>query len=251
MVMTVTKSRRVGLARALSKLGFCSRSRAFELIREGKVEINGVVHRDPEHPVRLQKDQLEVEGCNVGFENRIYLMLNKRRGVVTTASDEKGRETVYASLPPDLPWLGPVGRLDKASEGLLLFTNDSEWASRVLAPETHLPKIYHVQIKGDLTEASRKSILTGSKTKEGEELCAQKVSVIRKGERNAWLEIVLDEGKNRHIRHMLAALDIDVLRLVRIAIGPLQLGNLSKGTCRQLAFQEKQAFDRALSAKLG
>ena len=248
--MTGAKPRRFGLARSLSKQGFCSRSRAFELIRAGKVKVNGVARRDPEYPVRLDKDRLEVAGETVGLERKIYLMLNKGRGAITTASDEKGRETVYASLPQDLPWLGPVGRLDKASEGLLLFTNDSEWAARILAPETHLPKIYHVQVKGQVTEANLESIRAGIKTKEGGVLCAQKVSVIREGDRNAWLEIALDEGKNRHIRRMLAALDINVLRLVRIAIGPLQLGDLAKGACRQLAPKETQALDRALSAKL-
>jgi 23S rRNA pseudouridine2605 synthase len=248
--MTVSKPRRVGLARALSKLGFCSRSRALELIGEGQVKLNGVLRRDPEYPVRLDKDRLEARGQKLGAQNRIYLMLNKTRGAVTTASDEKGRETVYASLPPDHPWVGPVGRLDKASEGLLLLSNDSEWSARILAPETHLPKIYHVQVKGDVTEAAFTSMRAGIKTKEGEVLGASEVSVIRKGERKAWLEIALEEGKNRHIRRMLAEVGIEVLRLVRISIGPLKLGVLAKGACRPLTPEEKRAMDRAMRARL-
>ena len=133
-------SRRVGLARALSKLGFCSRSDAFDLIRAGKVRLNGNVHRDPDFPVHMDKDRLEVNGRAVIAESRAYLMLNKPRGVVTTVSDEKNRQTVTSFLPEDIPWVSPVGRLDKASEGLLLLTNDSEWSARVLAPETHLEK---------------------------------------------------------------------------------------------------------------
>jgi 23S rRNA pseudouridine2605 synthase len=249
--MTVAKLRRVGLARALSKLGFCSRSCAFELIRAGKVKVSGTIRRDPEYAVRMEKDRIEVDDQKIKSEGKIYLMLNKPRGVVTTVSDEKGRETVYAGLPQDLPWVGPVGRLDKASEGLLLLTNDPEWSGRILAPETHLAKIYHAQVRGEVTKAALASIRAGIKTKEGDVLNAQNVSVIRRGERNAWLEIALNEGKNRHIRRMLAAHQIEVLRLIRIAIGPLLLGDLAKGACRLLTTEEKQGLDRAMhDAKL-
>ena len=140
------ESRQVGLARALSKLGYCSRSKAAELIRAGRVQLNGATRKNPETPVRLQRDRIEVDGSAVNAKSKIYLMLNKPRGVVTTASDEKGRETVYSCLGEGLPWIGPVGRLDKASEGLLLLTNDSEWASRISDPNTHLDKTYHVQV---------------------------------------------------------------------------------------------------------
>src|SRR6202050_2452194 len=112
------ESRRIGLARALSKLGFCSRSQAAKLIREGRVQLNGATRRDPETPVRLDCDQIEVDWNVVTAESKIYLMLNKPRGAVTTASDEKGRATVYENLSKDLPWVAPVGRLDKASEGV-------------------------------------------------------------------------------------------------------------------------------------
>jgi len=154
--------RRVGLARALSKMGYCSRSRAFELAREGRVRVNGEARRDPESAVRMEKDRITVDGRAVEVGKRIYLMLNKERGVLTTASDEKGRATVYAYLSDRRPWVAPVGRLDKASEGLLLLTNDSEWAARVLRPEMHLEKTYHVQIgtvaKAALLEALRDGI---------------------------------------------------------------------------------------------
>ena len=176
-------------------------------------------------------------------------MLNKPRGVVTTASDEKDRQTVYAFLPDDIPWIAPVGRLDKASEGLLLLTNDSELSARVLAAETHLDKTYHVQIAAIAGDELLESMRKGVKTREGDFLRVKSVGILRGGKRNTWLEIVLDEGKNRHIRRMLAEFAIEVLRLIRISIGPLSLGNLPKGSCRPLTREEIQALDRAMNRR--
>ncbi len=238
--------KKVGLARALSKLGYCSRSQAAELIRAGRVKLNGALRRNPEAPVHPSKDHIEVDGTPLAASAKIYLVLNKPPGVVTTASDEKGRETVYAYLPKNLPWLAPVGRLDKASEGLLLFTNDSEWAARVTAPEKHLEKTYHLQIGAVAGEALLSALRDGVRTHDGAFLRVKQASVLRQGERNSWLEIILDEGKNRHIRRLLEHLNIEVLRLVRVAIGPLTLGDLRKGATRPLASEEKQALDGGL-----
>jgi len=237
------------LARALSKLGYCSRSRGFELIRAGRVAVDGRIRRDPETPVRVEQDRIEVDGREVASQAKIYLLLNKPRGVVTTAADEKGRETVYACLSRGLPWVAPAGRLDKASEGLLLLTNDSEWAARVSAPETRLDKTYHVQV-ACVADAALIERLTKGVASEGERLRVKAARILRGGEKNTWLEIVLDEGKNRHIRRMLAALRIEVLRLVRVAIGPLILGELPKGTSRPLTEMEKHRLDAAMSQHL-
>lgn len=242
------RSRRIGLARALSKLGYCSRTQAFALIRAGRVTLNGAVRRDPESPVNLKGDRILVDGQALAAFTPVYLMLNKPRGVVTTAADEKGRRTVYDCLPAGLPWLAPVGRLDKASEGLLLLTNDSEWAARITAPETHLDKTYQVQI-GALADAALLHALQKGVTVDGERLQVKGSGVVRQGQRNTWLEIVLDEGKNRHIRRLLAALEIEVLRLVRVAIGPLVLGDLTKGSSRQLTTTEKYTLDDAMRYK--
>jgi 23S rRNA pseudouridine2605 synthase len=238
----------VGLARALSKLGFCSRSTGFELVRAGRVRLNGSVSKNPEAPVRLERDRVEVDGTAIVRARHLYWMFYKPRGLVTTAQDERGRETVYARLPKGLPWMGPVGRLDKASEGLLLFTNDSEWAGRVTSPESHLDKTYHVQIGSVAQESMLRMLVGGVQTGPGAVLSAKRAKVIRTGEKNSWIEIVLDEGKNRQIRRMLDACGAEVLRLVRIGIGPLELGQLGKGQARELTSEEKANLDRALGA---
>jgi 23S rRNA pseudouridine2605 synthase len=248
-VTGTNRSRQVGLARALSKLGYCSRSEAFDLIHAGRVRLNGAVRRDPEARVHAEHDRIEVDGQPVAATARAYLMLNKPRGVVTTASDEKDRQTVYAFLNAALPWVAPVGRLDKASEGLLLLTNDSEWAAQVTAPTSHLDKTYHVQIDRVADTALLESISKGVRTEDGELLHVVSVRILRGGKKNTWLEIVLDEGRNRHIRRMLASLGVAVLRLVRVAIGPLPLGHLPKGDVRPLTSEEKQALDQALRAR--
>ena len=234
--------RRVGLARALSKLGHCSRSQAAVLTREGLVKLNGRVRRDPETPVDLDSDKIVVGERAVLAREFVYLILNKPRGVVTTASDEKGRETVYAYLDQDLPWVAPVGRLDKASEGLLLLTNDSEWAGRILAPEWHVEKIYHVQIRSSDPDAVAE-LLSRAVASEGEFLRARRVEVLRRGRSNAWLEIGLEEGKNRQIRRMVDGCGAEVLRLVRVAIGRVELGTLAKGKVRRLTAVEKAVLD--------
>jgi len=244
--VTSLSTARVGLARTLSKLGYCSRSAAFSLIRAGRVSVNGTIQRDPERSVNWRRDRIEVEGHAVSAPGKIYLMLNKPRGVVTTAADEKGRQTVYENLDPNLPWIAPVGRLDKASEGLLLLTNDSEWAARVTAPNAHLEKTYHVQIAAVADERLLATLTKGVASSEGEVLRARTARMVRSGNKNSWLEIVLDEGKNRQIRRMLAECGIEVLRLVRVAIGPLTLGELAKGDSRALTKEEKRRLDLAM-----
>ena len=245
--MPQNKSRKIGLARALSKLGYCSRSQAATLIRAGRVTLNGATRHDPETPVQIERDRIAVEGLSIKAADKIYLMMNKPRGVITTASDEKGRDTVYTLFADDeklLPWLAPVGRLDKASEGLLLLTNDSEWGARITAPQSHLPKTYHVQIASIPPRELLESMERGVRADDGELLQAGRCRLLRAGGQNCWLEIVLDEGKNRQIRRMLAAFDLQVLRLVRVSIGPLQLGTLRKGAYRALTTEEKTALDR-------
>jgi 23S rRNA pseudouridine2605 synthase len=237
---------RVSLARALSKLGHGSRTQALGWIGEGKVRVNGLVETDGARRVDPAEDRVEVEGRAIPSAEKVYLVLNKPRGLVTTASDEKGRATVYDCLgKEDLPWLTPVGRLDKASEGLLLFTNDTRWAGHIMDPRAYLDKTYHVQIGGLVNADFLKQMTAGIPAKEGGFLQAKRAGLLRQGKRNCWLEVVLDEGKNRHIRRLLAALGTNVLRLVRVAIGPLPLGNLPKGRYRRLNGAEISSLAKA------
>jgi 23S rRNA pseudouridine2605 synthase len=192
--------------------------------------------------VDLGSDQIAVDGKRITAQSRVYLMLNKPRGLVTTRSDEQGRGTVYDCLVDlTLPWLSPVGRLDKASEGLLLFTNDTQWAAHILDPSSHLDKVYHVQIN-TLADKLLLQQFEGGILVAGEPFKAKRARLLRLGTRNSWLEIVLDEGKNRHIRRMTSALGLDVLRLIRTAIGPLELGDLRKGDYRHLSGAERDAL---------
>jgi 23S rRNA pseudouridine2605 synthase len=242
MAMKDGPTKRFGVARVLSKQGLASRTQAAVWVREGRVSVNGRLVHDPEFPVWQDRDRISVSGFPGKSVESIYIILNKPRGLVTTTSDEKGRDTVYRCFDgAGLPWLAPVGRLDKASEGLLLFTNDTAWAASITSPESALDKTYHVQIDrvpncGELEKMQRGIMIDA-------ELHAMKqVSVLREGEKNAWLEIILDEGKNRQIRKILSGLNFGVLRLIRIQIGDLKLGELAKGHWRSLDKHEIQAL---------
>lgn len=234
---------RYGIARVLSKRGLCSRTQAAEWVRAGRVSVGGRVVRDPEFPTVLDRDDIAVDGNAIAASSPVYLMLNKPRGLVTTASDERGRDTVYrcfdgatvSGVP--LPWIAPVGRLDKASEGLLLFANDPQWAARITDPETGPSKTYRVQIDR-IPDADLLAALCRGIDDAGERLLAVSATLLRAGEKNAWVEIVLDEGRNRQIRRLLEAFDIATLRLIRVAIGGLALGDLPKGQWRGLTTED-------------
>ena len=235
------KAPRHGAARAISKLGLGSRTQAAQWVREGRVRVNGRVVTDPEFPVRVGRDRVTVEGLE-GSPPRLVIMLNKPRGLVTTARDEQGRDTVYGCFAgANLPWLAPVGRLDKASEGLLLFSNDPAWAARVTNPVTGPDKTYHVQIDCVADAALIAKLHRGAHV-DGELLRAKTVRTLRSGQKNSWLEITLDEGRNRQIRRLLSAFDVAVLRLIRVCIGALELGQLPKAGWRVVTEREIESL---------
>lgn len=244
-----THSPRTGeasLPRALSKLGFCSRTEAQSFIEAGRVSVNNRIVRNPKVRVHLTRDRITVQGSEVRKANTLYLMLNKPADYVTSRSDEQGRQTVYDLIQePGMPYVFPVGRLDRASEGLLLFTNDTLWANRLISPASHIDKTYHVQINchpdEPMLDRLRKGVVS-----DGELLTAKRIRVLRLGDKNAWLEIVLDEGKNRHIRRMMEAFHLTVRRLIRVAIGQLLLGDLPKGSWRRLQEKEVRILTRAV-----
>lgn len=241
---TGTHKPRHGLARVLSKLGICSRRQAEAMCVAGRVAVNGRIERNPERPTDADRDRISLDGAEVRAAQKVYIAINKPRGIVVSAADERGRDTVYALLETaGLPWLGPVGRLDKASEGLLLLSNDTAWAAHITEPVGQLDKTYHVQVNG-LPDAAALAAMQQGVVDEAELLAARSARLLRSGEKNAWLEVVLDEGRNRQIRRLLAALGFDVLRLVRVAIGPLQLGELAKGAHRHLSADEVRALSK-------
>ena len=245
-----------GVARVISKRGFCSRSIAENLVREGRVSLRGKIVRDPETPT-FESDEILVDGTPVEAAQKFYFAMNKPRGIVTTASDEKGRKTVmdlfreqYTKLFPGkpVPHISPVGRLDAASEGLLLFTNDTKWADALLNPKdsgsgagmtTHT-KIYRVQIKDHPTAEELGQMEAGFNVpprvfgEKEEFMHAERAVLHSEGEKNCWLEITLSEGKNREIRRMLAHLGYEVMRLMRTQFDKSTLGNLKPGEIREI-----------------
>ena len=236
-----------GVARVISKRGYCSRSQAEKLVREGHVILRGKPVRDPESPA-YENDEILVDGVPVTASEFVYFAMNKPRGIVTTASDEKGRKTVmdlfreqYSKMYPGkpMPHIAPVGRLDAASEGLLLFTNDTAWADRALTDASHL-KIYRVQVKGKPSATELTQMESGFNVPprvfgESEEFMhAERVILHSEGDKNCWLEITLSEGKNREIRRMLAHLGYEVMRLMRIQFDKYTLGDLKPGEIRAI-----------------
>ena len=230
----------LGLARVLSKMGIASRTAAAVLIEAGRVSVNGQVLRNPEARINMARDRIALDNTLLSEIPKRYIAVNKPRGLVTTASDEQGRATVYECLneADQHAWLAPVGRLDKASEGLVFFTNDTAWAQRILDPASHLPKTYHVQVSRLFNEDEMAQLQHGVALDDGVFARAKQARVLRSGQKHCWLEIVLHQGINRQIRRMLAVLDADVLRLIRVAIGPVVLGTLPKGQSRPLMEDE-------------
>ena len=230
--------KRATLPRALSKLGYCSRTQAEALISAGRVTVNGSTVTDPATWVDLERAQFAVDGIAISAEEKLYFMLNKPRGLVTTRDDPEGRPTVYDCLKDvDARHLAPVGRLDKASEGLLLFTNDTILAQALLDPISHVGKSYHVQVDRIMDEEQFARMERGI-IDDGELLTASSARLLRSGDRNSWIEVELKEGRNRQIRRMLEALGIECLRLVRVAFGDIALGDLPKGAVRALTEAE-------------
>jgi 23S rRNA pseudouridine2605 synthase len=233
----------VSLARALSKLGYCSRAQARPIIAAGRVAVNSEVVRDPERRVDVRRAHITVDGQTVRAAAAVYLMLHKPRGWVTTTSDEHGRSTVYELLPDDVPRLVAVGRLDLESEGLLLFSNDTRWADRITDPKSHLDKTYHVEVSRMPTDGEVQRMLEGVDAGRGEVLGFRSVQPLKR--RGHWLEVVIDEGKNRQIRRVLEAVGIEVKTLKRVAVGGLQLGDVRPGMWRTLTPEEAEALGKA------
>ncbi|MFY9269280.1 MAG: pseudouridine synthase [Candidatus Manganitrophaceae bacterium] len=229
--------RKVSLARALSKLGFASRAQARELILSGRVSVNGRSLTNPEIRVDPNREVIRVDDHPVHRASPIYLMMHKPKGVVTTRSDERGRKTVYDLLGEEGKWLFPVGRLDRDSSGLLLLTNDTQWGNRIAAPESKMPKVYHLKLHRSILEEDlghlRNGVLIDTVRTAPAEVC-----LLRLTEKGCWIALTLREGRNRQARRMCEALGYRVENLVRVQIGDLVLGNLLPGKIRPLTPEE-------------
>jgi 23S rRNA pseudouridine2605 synthase len=227
------KKPKPSLARALSKMGIASRRVASEWIRGGRVKIGGRIVRNPDQPVEFPIRNLLINDRPAASTEKIYLMMHKPKGVVTTRSDERGRKTVYDLLPPDTPWIFPVGRLDKESSGLLLMTNDTAWGDRLMTPGA-CEKTYHVKVRGFPDPLILDRIRKGLKISEERSYGPVAIDKIRETKRSCWLQITLSEGKNRQIRRSLEYFRFPVETLVRIRIGNLELGDLKPGEIRRI-----------------
>ncbi len=229
----------VALDRALSKLGYTSRSQAGQLIRAGKVSVNGRVLTDPRSSTRPEHDCIRIEGVFLQRERWTLVALNKPRRVVTTRHDPEGRTTVYEFLT-DAARVVPVGRLDYASSGLLLFTNDTQFANWLTDPATGLIRRYVVTVRGGLSDETARALEAGV-TDRGEPLKAATVEVLKRSKRETHLVVELTEGKNREIRRLLNSAGHEVTRLKRVAFGGLELGDLAPGKWRNVSVQEARA----------
>jgi 23S rRNA pseudouridine2605 synthase len=229
--------RRVQLHRALSKLGWGSRTQAWEWVRAGEVRVDGRVVTDPLTWVDLDRQRITRGGAAPPAAALVVLALHKPRGVVTTRRDERGRRTVYDLLPPGLPWVFPAGRLDADSEGLLILTSDADLAVRLTEPEHRVPKTYRVTLDAPPTGEQLRRLREGVDLSDGRTRPAE----VRRlaGAPARVVEIVLTEGRNRQVRRMVRAVGRRVRRLVRVAIGGLELGDLPPGACRMLDEAER------------
>ncbi len=221
------------IAKVLSRAGVASRREAERMIEAGLVTVNGKPISSPALNV-LPSDKITVEGQPVGAAEAARLWLYyKPEGLVTSASDEKGRETVFDNLPEDLPRVMSVGRLDLNSEGLLLLTNDGELKRRLELPSTGWLRKYRVRVKGNPTDVDLEPLRKGI-TVDGERFQPMTVSMDRHQGANAWLTVGLREGRNREIRRAMTAINLTVNRLIRVSYGPFRLGEMEPGQVEEV-----------------
>ena len=244
--MRPLKAGQVPLERALSKLGLASRAQARVLILAGKVKVNGTLRLDPLFGVNPERAKFEIEGEKVSAPEMRTFLLHKPRGVVTTRSDEKGRKTVFALLREGDAHLSAVGRLDLATSGVLLITNDTKLSHWLTEPKNEVPRVYVVSVRGEVSEEKLTQLRTDGIEDRGEFLKVDQVRLQKSSGKESHLEVTLKEGKNREIRRIFLALGHEVTRLKRIAYGGIQLGKLQPGEYRELSIAEiKTAFPGA------
>lgn len=239
----------VRIQKLISDSGLCSRRKAEELISQGRVTVNG-------RPCSLgdkasTRDLIAVDGRTIAEQPREkrYIMLNKPRGYITTMSDEQGRKIAADLLDGVEERVVPVGRLDRNSEGLLLFTNDGDFANRITHPSRHVSKTYRVTIDGKVSEEQLMQLSTGVELDDGKVTMPCTVDVLVEEPNRTVLRIVIKQGLNRQIRRMCAAVGLNVGRLRRVAVGSVKLGMLKTGEWRDLTAEEVKSLRMASAEK--
>lgn len=236
----------IRIHKIIADSGYCSRRKAELLIKQGKVKLNG-------HPVKLgdkagYRDIITVDGERIYIpkkKNFIYIMMNKPRGYVTTVSDEQNRKCVMDLFEDMNERIYPIGRLDRNSEGLLLFTNDGEFANGIMHPSRHISKTYRVTVRPDINDEQLVRLSEGIEI-DGKKTLPAVVNVLNKTPGRVVMTITIKEGRNRQIRRMCEAVGLEVARLRRISIGPLKLGMLKPGAYRELTAEELRAIRNAI-----
>jgi 23S rRNA pseudouridine2605 synthase len=229
------------LERVLSKAGVGSRTDARSWIAAGKVRVNGRPVQNPDHWVDLERDRVTFEGKPLRAAEKLYLLLYKPKGYLTTARDPEGRPTVYDLIRDVGAWVSPVGRLDLDTSGLLLLTNDNAFAERVTNPDEKVPKTYQVKASTLLTDEQIEQLRNGVQLNDGPTRPAE-VKRLRDSGKYTHLEMTISEGRNRQVRRMIEAVGGKVLKLVRTAIGPIRIGELPIGKWRPLTAEEVRAL---------
>ena len=225
------------LERIISKAGLGSRTEARSWIGAGRVRVNGKVVRTPDHWVDTKRDRVTFDGHPVRPGKKLYILLYKPKGYLTTYKDPQGRPTVYDLIGDVKVYVAPVGRLDLDTSGLLLLTNDTQFAERLTNPDHKISKTYHVKCATLLTDEQIERLRHGVHLNDGPTRPAT-VRRIRDSARHSFIEITITEGRNRQVRRMLEAVDSKVLKLVRTSIGPLGIGDLPIGKWRHLTLEE-------------
>ncbi len=236
------------LDRALSRAGVCSRNDARAWIAAGRVKLNGALAFDPEQWVDVGRDKLTVDGRRIDAKARVYLALNKPKGVLTSHGDPSGRRTVYDLLGDLEQWVVPVGRLDRDTSGLLLLTNDTDWAEHIASPKRHVAKTYRAQVAPRLDEDALERLRAGVELDDGPTRPAKAVRV-RDAGATTIVELTISEGRNRQVRRMLREVGGRVRELKRISIGALELGDLASGKWRRLTADEVRQFQRGAQGR--
>jgi 23S rRNA pseudouridine2605 synthase len=225
------------LERVLSKAGVGSRTDARGWIAAGRVKVNGKVTRDPDEWIDTERDRVQFDGRPLEARERVYVLLYKPTGYLTTYNDRDGRPTVYDLIADVGTFVSPVGRLDLDTSGLLLMTNDNQLAERVTNPDSHVPKTYLVQASMRLTDEQMQQLRDGITLSDGSTRPAT-VTRVRDSADYTYFEITLTEGRNRQVRRMVEALGARVLELVRVRIASIAIGALPIGTWRLLTPEE-------------